>query len=563
MNDIKKYIAESIYEVLKNDDVLLDEILNFLEEPKDSNNGDIAYPCFRLSKKLKDTPVNIANKIMNLLSFDERILKVDNVNGYLNFYINNNLFVKDILNNIVNLNFKFDKNNINKNVVLEYSSPNIAKPFHLGHFRTTIIGRALYNIYKELGYNVTNINHLGDWGRQFGLLIEGYRRYKDNYDVNNLSINDLQDIYVKINSDAKDDENVFEIARDNFKKLEDGDTNLLATWQYFKDISMKEYKKIYDLLDCKFDSYNGESFYKDKMGEVVELLDKKGVLVTSNGARVVMMGKNLPPCIIIKSNGSTIYATRDLATVLYRTRTYDYYRSIYVTSYEQSDYFKQIFEVSKYLVDKKYCDGLVHVPYGMVRLKDGKMSSREGTVVYLEDLINSSIEKSKNIIISKNSNISDIEKSSKQIGIGALIFNDLKHNKMKDIVFDLDEVLRFDGETGPYVQYTYARINSILSKEIIVDEDFNYKYNDDEINLIKLLSNYEKIINEAAQNYEPSILTRYIINIASSFSTYYNKTQILVDDKDTKCARLLLIKSISIILKKGLNLLGIQVLDKM
>jgi arginyl-tRNA synthetase len=371
---------------------------------------------------------------------------------------------------------------------------------------------------------------------------------------------------VRINKLAKDDESIFDKARDNFKRLEDGDKELLALWQYFKDVSMKEYERIYKILGCKFDSYNGEAFYNDKMDEVVKILDEKGVLIESEGAKVVKLGDNEPPCIILKSNGSTIYATRDLAAVLYRSRTYDYVKSIYVTSYEQIHHFKQVFEVAKYLVDEKYTKELVHVPYGMVRLKTGKMSTREGTVIYLQDLIEEAIAKAKKIIEEKGAEVEDIDLLAKQIGIGALVFNDLKHNKIKDIVFDLDEVLRFDGETGPYVQYTYVRICSLMNKagiDVSAIKKINYKFNEDEVKLIKLLDKFEGVIYDAAESYEPSILARYIIDVASSFSVFYNNNPILVDDMSVKEARLLLANSSGIVIKKGLNLLGIETPTKM
>ena len=571
MNEIKKNIAEAVYKVLVNKyniEMTIDEIILALEKPKDDNMGDIALPCFKFAKVLKNSPMNIANEINENLEIDNRISKCEVVSGYINFYADSAKLCENILENIIHKGNDYGFVNIGKgqNVTIDYSSPNIAKPFHLGHFRTTIIGRTLYNLYNELGYNSIGINHLGDWGRQFGLVIIGYEMFKDEYDIEKDPLHILSEIYVRINKLAKEDESIFVKASDNFKKLEEGDKELLALWQYFKDVSMKEYDRIYKILGCKFDSFNGEAFYNDKMDEVVKILDDKGVLVLSEGAKVVKLGENEPPCIILKSNGSTIYATRDLAAVLYRSRTYDYAKSIYVTSYEQIHHFKQVFEVSKFLVDEKYTKELVHVPYGMVRLKTGKMSSREGTVVYLQDLIEEAITKSKKIIIEKGAEVEDIDLLAKQIGIGALIFNDLKHNKIKDIVFDLDEVLRFDGETGPYIQYTYVRIFSLINKsgiDINTIKKVNYTYNEDEVKLIKLLDMFENVIYDAAENYEPSILVRYIIDIASSFSTFYNNNSILVEDNDIKEARLILANSTGIVIKKGLNLLGIETPTKM
>ncbi len=571
MEEIKKYIAEEINKVLINKynlEMTTDEIISTLEKPKDDNMGDLALPCFKFAKLLKNSPVNIAKEISDNLTIDDRISKKEVISGYINFYTNSEKLCENILENIISKGNEYGFVNIGKgqNITIDYSSPNIAKPFHLGHFRTTIIGRALYNLYNELGYKSIGINHLGDWGRQFGLLIVGYERFKDEYDIEKDPLHTLTDIYVRINKLAKEDENILDMARDNFKKLEAGDKEILKLWQYFKDASMKEYERIYKVLGCKFDSYNGEAFYNDKMEEVVKILDEKGVLIESEGAKVVELGENEPPCIILKSNGSTIYATRDLAAVLYRSRTYDYVKSIYVTSYEQIHHFKQIFEVAKHIVDEKYTKQLMHVPYGMVRLKTGKMSTREGTVIYLQDLIEEAIIKAKKIIEEKSAEVEDIDLLAKQIGVGALVFNDLKHNKIKDIVFDLDEVLRFDGETGPYVQYTYVRICSLINKsemDIASIKKVNYTFNEDEVKLIKLLDKFENVIFEAAESYEPSVLARYIIDVASSFSVFYNNNSILVEDNKIKEARLLLANSSGIVIKKGLNILGIETPVKM
>ncbi|MCX8074662.1 MAG: arginine--tRNA ligase [Clostridia bacterium] len=578
MEEIKQKIAECIVKALTEKlesgqtNVTIEELRDCLEIPKDPCNGDYAFPCFKLAKVLKDSPANIACKISSSIETTEEICKIEPVSGYLNFFVSSENISETVMNKILSEKESYGSSDegSGKNVVVDYSSPNIAKPFHLGHLRTTIIGHAISNLYKELGYNLTKINYLGDWGRQFGLLIEGYNRFKDEYDIEKDALHILSDIYVRINKLAKEDESIMDKARENFKKLEDGDKDYLALWQYFRDISLKEYNRIYEILGCEFDSYNGEAFYNDKMDEVIDILDKKGVLVESEGAKVVKLGENEPPCIIVKSNGSTIYATRDLAAVLYRARTYDFYKAIYVTSYEQIHHFKQIFEVSKNLVDKKYSDGLIHVPYGMVRLKTGKMSTREGTVIYLQDLISDSIMKAERIIEEKNPNIENRALIAKQVGVGAIIFNDLKHNKIKDIVFDLDEVLRFDGETGPYVQYTYVRTQSILKKAgFNIDEininDINLKllYEASEIDLIKELSNFEEIIKKAAESYEPSVLTRYIIEVASLFSKFYNDYPVITENVELKQARCALVYATGLVIKKGLSILGIECPEKM
>ena len=570
MEDNKKIIASCILETL-DENVDINDIYNKIEVPKDKKNGDFSYPCFNLAKILKNSPVNIANKIKEKIVLNDAISKVEVVNGFLNFYLNSNNVVENILKNILTKNSEYGKMNIGngKNIVFDYSSPNIAKPFHLGHFRNTVIGHALYNIYKELGYNTIGINYIGDWGRQFGLLIEGYKLFKDEYDFSNNVLEVLSDIYVRISALAKEDENVMNKARENFKELENGNEEYYKLWKFFREVSLKEYDRIYDILGVKFDSYNGEAFYNDKMDVVIDTLTKKNVLKESRGAKVVEVGDNMPPCIVLKSNGSTIYATRDLAAIIYRAKTYDFEKAIYVTGSEQILHFKQVFEVAKYLVEEKYQKGLVHVPYGLVRLKTGRMSSREGTVIYIKDLINDAINKSKEILINKNKEVEDIEILSKQIGVGALVFNYLKSNKLKDILFDLDETLRFDGETGPYIQYTYVRTKSILEKSGYVVSDFeNIKLdlltNSEEIELVKKLGEFENIIKRAAQDFEPSIIAKYLIDISSLFSKFYNNIKVLeTNNEDLKKARVALVYSTGIVIKNGLNILGIETPSKM
>lgn len=573
MEEIKQIIAKNIFDALNNDSVTIEEIESKIETPKDKQNGDLAYPCFNLAKVLKNSPINIANSIKDKIILDEKISKVEVVNGFLNFYLNSDNIVNDVLKKILNEkeNYGSSKEGNGTNIIVEYSSPNIAKPFHLGHFRNTVLGKALYDLYETLGYNVTGINHLGDWGRQFGILIEGYNRFKDEYNFDNNPLEALSDIYVRINKIAKEDEAVMNKARENFKKLEEGDKELLKLWQYFRDVSLKEYNRIYALLGSRFDSYNGEAFYSDKMPEIIDILDKKGVLKDSQGAKIVDVGDDMPPCIIVKSDGSSIYATRDLAAILYRARTYDFTKCIYITATEQILHFKQVFEAAKYIVDEKYQKGLVHVSYGMIRLKTGKMSTREGNVIYINDLIKDAISKSKDIMLAKNPNLENIDDVSKKIGIGALIFNYLKSGKNKDIIFDLDDTLRFDGETGPYVQYTYVRTKSILEKvgfDIDKLDINNVNYSKlkekQEVELIKELEKFGKIIKKAADEYEPSVLARYLIDVATAFSRFYNECSVAnLEDEELKEARSVFVYATSIVIKKGLSLLGIECPEKM
>ena len=572
MEEKKKMIAKCIYDALNNNEITIEEIEAKVEVPKDKQNGDFSYPCFNLAKIMKNSPVNIANSIKENIVLPEEISKVEVVNGFLNFYLDSDNVVATVLSKIVEEkeNYGSSTEGNGWNIIVEYSSPNIAKPFHLGHFRNTVLGKALYDLYVTLGYNVTGINHLGDWGRQFGIIIEGYKRFKDEYDFEKDPLAALSDIYVRMNKICKEDESEMDKARENFKKLEEGDEELTKLWKYFREVSLKEYKRIYDLLGSKFDSYNGEAFYNDKMGEVIDILDKKGVLIDSQGAKVVDVGKDMPPCIVLKSNGSTIYATRDLAAILYRARTYDFEKCIYITATEQILHFKQVFEAAKHLVDEKYQKGLTHVTYGMIRLKTGKMSTREGNVIYINDLIEEAIKKAKDIILSKNANLENADEVAKKVGIGALTFNYLKNNKNKDIIFDLDETLRFDGETGPYVQYTYVRTKSMLEKagfkveDLDKEIDYSLLKEAQEIELVKELQKFGDVIKRAAQENEPSILAKYMIDVAASFSRFYNECQVAtLEDEKLKAARCALVYATSIVIKKGLGILGVECPEKM
>lgn len=575
MLQVKETISKLILKSLSDSvNISVDDIIQHLEIPKSNENGNFAFPCFKLSKVLKKSPNQIAEEIKGNIQIEAPITDIKSVNGYLNFYVEMSLFNDDLLKNLYSI---LNKNTIleignNETILVDYSSPNIAKPFHLGHLRTTIIGRALYNVHKEMGYKVVGINYLGDWGRQFGLLIEGYNRFKSEYDIDKNPLATLSEIYVRITKLSKEDETILDLARQNFKKLEEGDEESLKLWKYFRDISLNEYNKIYDTLGCKFDSYNGEAYYNDKMQEVIDILDNKGVLIDSQGAKVVMLNENEPPCIIVKSNGSTIYATRDLAAILDRSRTYNFKKAIYVTSYEQIHHFNQIFRVAKYIVDEKYTEGLVHVPYGMVRLKTGKMSTRDGNVVYLQDLIDEAISKSLEITSNKYIDNTEIDKEvlAKQIGIGALVFNNLKSNKIKDIIFDLDEMLRFDGETGPYIQYTYVRTKSILEKtgfkleEVNLNDcDFSLLSSEYELQLINELNNLTNVVLEVANNYEPSILVRYLIEIASLFSKFYANCPVINNDKNLEKSRIVLVYITGEVLKRCMKILGIESPNKM
>ena len=564
-NEISKIISEAINGVK-----ILPE---YIEIPKDINNGDFAFPCFRLAKELKKSPVAIAEEIKQNIKLDNNLIeKMDVVGGYLNFYTNKENFTKEVLVevNAKQENYGSSKIGENKNIVIDYSSPNIAKPFHIGHLRSTVIGGALYNIYKFLGYNTIGINHLGDWGTQFGKLIEGYKRWGSEYNIEENPIDELTKIYVRINALCKEDESVLEECRNNFKKLEDGDKYCTEIWNKFRKLSLEEFQRVYDLLGSKFDSWNGEAFYSDKMDEVVDILEKSGKLEESEGARIINLeyAKIDTPCIIGKTNGSTTYATRDLAAIMYRARTYNFDKALYVTSYEQVLHFKQVFEVAKLLgLDEKYTKGLEHVPFGMVQLKTGKMSTREGNIIKLEDLLNESITRAQKIIEEKNSELEDKEDVAKKVGIGAIIFNDLANSRIKDEIFDWDAILNFQGETGPYIQYMYVRTKSVLEKAGYIP-----KYNEslvknlldrESMNVINLIYQFEDTLIQVTEKNEPSILSRYLINLAKEYSSFYNNNKIITEDKNVQDARLYLTYAVGNILKTGANLLGIQMPNKM
>ena len=568
MKDFKQIIAKQISKTI---DINEKELESYIETPKDSKNGDYAFPCFRLAKELRKAPPAIANEIKEKIETVEEIEKIEVVGGYLNFFINKTILAKEVLEEISKAE-QYGKSEIGKekNIVIDYSAPNIAKPFHIGHLRSTVIGGALYNIYKYLGYNVTGVNHLGDYGTQFGKLIEGYKMWGKEYDIEKDPINELTKIYIRINEACKNDEQILENCRNNFKKLEDGDSYCVEIWKKFRELSLQEFQKVYDLLGSKFDSWNGESFYSDKMPEVIEILEKTGKLIESQGAKIIDLedkGINTP-CIIEKSNGSTTYATRDLAAILYRARTYDFDKALYVTSYEQVLHFKQVFEVAKLLgLDEKYTKGLEHVSFGMVLLPEGKMSTREGNIIKLEDLLNEAISRAKEIIEQKNPDLENKEEVAKKVGIGAVIFNDMSASRIKDEVFDWNTILNFQGETGPYVQYTYVRTKSVLEKagylpkiEEVKVENLADEYS---LAILKLIYNFEDVLIQVTDKNEPSILARYLIDLAKAYSSFYNENKIIVEDKDVQNARVYLTYAVSEVLKQGANLLGIQMPEKM
>lgn len=541
-----------------------------VETPPDEKLGDLAFPCFPLAKVLRKAPPLIAQELASQLSSDELIDHIDAVGGYLNFFYNRTAFISDTVNTVEKAREDWGKSDIGngKTVLVEYSSPNIAKPFHIGHLFSTAVGNSLSKIYKFLGYNVQSLNHLGDWGTQFGKLISAYKRWGDTAVIEKDPIKELLKIYVKFHEEAEKHPELEDEAREYFKKLEDGDEETTKLWKYFRDQSLVEFKRVYDMLGVSFDSYNGEAFYSDKMDEVVQILTDKGLLVESEGAKVVDLSDlNMPPCIILKSDGATIYATRDIAAALYRHRTYNFDKNIYVVGLPQSLHFRQIFETMK-RAGWEWSKNCVHVGFGLVKLPGKSMSTRHGDVVFLEDVLNESIEKTRAIIENNNSNVDDVDDVSKKIGIGAILYTFLKNTREKDIVFSWDTMLDFDGESAPYCMYGYARGKSILRKADGIDyshADLSKAVSDDAYTLVKLINGFGDAVEDAAAKNEPFYVNRYVTSLVKAFNKFYNTNPIMRNDVDdeTKKARLAIVDATCVVIKSALALLGIQVVESM
>lgn len=563
--DYKKLISDLIEEVLNIN------VYDSIEIPPDSNMGDFAFPCFKLAKELRKSLQSIAEDLKSKL-FHESILKIEVVGAYLNFFIDKSKFSRDILFEVLKGKSQYGYSNYgeNKTIIVEYSSPNIAKPFHIGHLFTTVVGNALYRIHKSQGYNVVGINYLGDWGTQFGKLIYAYKRWVNLDELEKNPISELFRIYVKFHDEVDKDPSLEDEGRKYFKMLEEGDEECRNLWKKFRDLSLCEFEKLYKVLGVKFDSYDGEAFFSDKIEDVVNEIDSKGLLVESLGARVVKLDDyNMPPCIIKKADGATIYATRDITAAIYRKKKYDFYKNIYVVGNPQALHFKQVFKTLE-LMGNDWAKDCVHVGFGLVKFKDKKLSSRKGEVILLEELLNMSIEKIKTVIDEKNPNLKNKEEVSQKVGIGAIVFNYLKMNRERDIIFDFDEVLSFEGETGPYVQYTFARAKSILRKSGVDIENLEFlKYlellvDTNEISLIRVLGDFNNQIKSSIKFLEPSIITRYVIEVSKNFNKFYNSNNILnLNDENLKIARLILVYATTIVIKNALYLIGIETVDEM
>ncbi|MBU3127707.1 arginine--tRNA ligase [Clostridium tagluense] len=568
--DYKKIVAERIKQLVELD---IETIENLIEIPPKPEMGEFAFPCFQLAKTMKKAPNAIANDLKEKIE-TEGFEKIECFGPYVNFFLDKGAFIKATIEKILKdgENYGSSKMGEGKNMIVEYSSPNIAKPFHVGHLFTTVIGSSLYKILSFEGYNCTGVNHLGDWGTQFGKLIYAYKNWVDEETLEKEPIKELLRIYVKFHEEAETCPALNDEAKMYFKRLEDGCAEEVQLWTKFRDLSLVEFKKLYETLNVKFDSYAGESFYCDKMEDVIADIEAKGLLVESNGAKVVMLDEyNIPPCIIKKSDGATIYATRDLAAATYRKKTYDFHKNIYVVGKDQALHFKQVFTTLK-LMGNEWADDCVHVPFGTVRFADKKLSTRKGDVIFLDELLSEAVAKTLEIINVKNPELENKEEVAKKVGIGAIIFTYLKNHRERDIVFNWEEMLSFDGETGPYVQYTYARAKSILRKVeensngIIsdVELDYNKLNSKEEFELVKQLEGFQNSIMYAIDKLEPSMVTRYVIEVAKSFNKFYNQHNIAnLEDESNKKAKIKMVEATCQVIKNALNLIGIEVVDRM
>ena len=549
-----------------------DEILPMIEVPADSSKGDYAFPCFKLAKIMRKAPPMIAKGIAEAIEGEEMFQKVESVNAYVNMFMSKAEFAGNVVKEVLEKDKDFGRSDMGagRTVIVEYSSPNIAKPFHIGHIRSTVIGNSIYKIYDVLGYDTIRINHLGDYGTQFGKMICAYRKWGNKEDVIREPIKSLLSYYTKFHEEAEKDPSLEDEARAIFVRLENGEPEEVELWQWFRDESLREFNRVYDMLGITFDSYNGESFYSDKMPAVVQELKDKGLLVEDNGAQIVKLDQfDLPPALITKSDGSTLYITRDIAAAIYRKNTYDFYKNIYVVASQQNLHFQQWKKVIG-LMGYDWADDCVHVPFGLVSMEEGTMSTRQGRVIFLEDVLNRAVEQTRKIIMEKNVNTENVDETAREVGIGAVIFNELSNYRIKDYVFSWDKVLNFEGETGPYVQYTHARACSILRNagEAVMASakegfDASRITSDSAHALIKLIYEMPEVIAEAGEKYEPSIVTRHIVDIAQAFNKFYHDEHILVDDETEKTAKVALVMAARNVIRNGLDLLGMKAPEKM
>ncbi|KXT63551.1 MULTISPECIES: arginine--tRNA ligase [Streptococcus] len=561
--DNKQLIASELAKVINGLDQ--DAILNLLEQPKSSDLGDIAFPAFSLAKVERKAPQAIAADIVEKLdtTYFEKVVATG---PYVNFFLNKAEISGQVIKEVIKEGADYGQQDEGKNgnVTIDLSSPNIAKPFSVGHLRSTVIGDALSNIFRKLGYNTIKVNHLGDWGKQFGLLMVAYKKWGNKAAVEANPIDELLELYVRINAEIENDPSLDDEGRLWFKKLEDGDPEATELWQWFRDESLVEFNRIYDLLGVQFDSLNGEAFYNDKMDEGVQILEDKGLLKESKGASIVDLDDvNLPPAMIKKSDGATLYITRDIATAMYRARTYNFVKNVYVVGQEQSNHFRQLKAVLKKM-GFDWSDDMIHVDFGLVTKNRQKLSTRKGNIILLEPTLQEAISRAKAQIEAKNPDLENKEAVAHAVGVGAVKFYDLKTDRRNGYDFDLEAMVSFEGETGPYIQYAYARIQSILRKaDFQPNPEANYSLNDAESwEIIKLLQDFARVVKRAADNFEPSLVAKYAISLAQAFNKYYAHTRIL-DDSPERDSRLALSYSTALVLKEALRLLGVDAPEKM
>ncbi len=566
MQDFKNKIAESLK--LHIEDLSIEEIFELIETPPNKEMGDCAFPCFKLAKVFRKAPNMIAEDLASKIETTDSIAKVISLGGYVNFFVNKSQLAQNVINDVLTQKENYGKSDLGegKTITIDFSSPNIAKPFHIGHIRTTVIGNALYKLYASQGYDVQRINHLGDYGTQFGKLIVAFKLWGDKEAVEANPIPELLKLYVKFHDEAEEKPEMEDEARAWFTKLESGDQEAKELWQWFRDESLKEFSRVYDLLDIEFDSYAGESFYSDKMDRVIDIIKEKGLLKKSEGTNIVDLEDfNMPPALITKNDGSTLYMTRDLAAALYRKETYNFEKNIYVVGSQQSLHFQQLFKVLE-LMGFEWSKDLVHVPFGMVALENGTMSTRKGRVVFLEDVLTQAIEKTKETMLSKNPDALNIEQISKQVGVGAVVFQELSNSRIKDYTFSWDRTLSFDGETGPYVQYTHARCCAVLRKanqEITSDINYDLINDVESAEVLKVIASFNKSIVSAMNKNEPHIVTRFVLDLAQAFNKFYHDNPILVEDAELRKARLALVATTRQVLENGLALLGMHAPERM
>lgn len=566
MKDQKELIAKKLESL--NIGLSYDEIYNLIEIPPQDDMGDYSFPCFSLAKIKRKNPAQIASELKEEIGEIETIEKIEVLNAYINFFADKSFIQNQILNEVLEEKENYGKKQIGtgKNVTIDFSAPNIAKPFHIGHIRSTVIGDAIRNIYKALGYNTIGINYIGDYGTQFGVMIAAYKLWGDKEAIDADPINELLKLYVRYNSEAEDDPSMMDAARAEFRNLEEGQEEAVELWQWFKDLSLKEFDRVYEILDIKFDNYHGESYNAKAEPRVIKELKDKKLLVESEGAQIMdLSDEDLPPAIILKSNGSSAYITRDIATAENRDMEYGYYKNLYVVASQQNLHFQQLRKILKKM-GHDYWEKCIHIPFGLVSMKDKTLSTRRGHVIFLEDVLNKAIEKTKEIMVERNADIDDIDKTAQIVGIGAVKFQELYNNRIKDYVFNWDNLLNFNGETGPYVQYTYARAKSVLrkaGKEEFEKMNFSKLNSAEEMALIKSIGLFEDALIKAHDKYEPSMVSRAIMDIAKNFNKFYNAHQINVEDEELQNERLALTYAAAIVIKEGLALLGIKTVEKM